>query len=188
MQKPGIQSINATSKVLTQFRSQNPFGVFTWNFTFRAQIWYGTLTVVIIFWWPANAVCFMAINLHNLMNANIARKYVDNRHLDNAVHIIINVLVIKTGITDETLKSYHVENENDMIWCYWSNPYMTFCKVWKHPGGCLNIKMSSYQYRDSHFRDKTVSLENTLLKLSYSLMWHLFIKSKCFQRFLSEQW
>ena len=128
MQKPGIQSINTTSIVLTQFRSQNPFGVFTWNFTFRAQIWYGTLTVVMIFWWPANAVCFMAINLHNLMNANIARKYVDNRHLDNAVHIIINALVIKTGITDEALKSYHVENENDMIWCYWSNPYMTFTK------------------------------------------------------------
>ena len=25
------------------------------------------------------------------------------------------------------------------------------------PGGCLNIKMPSYQYRDSHVKDKTVS-------------------------------
>ena len=26
-----------------------------------------------------------------------------------------------------------------------------------HSGGCLNIKISSYQYRDSHVKDKTVS-------------------------------
>ena len=25
------------------------------------------------------------------------------------------------------------------------------------PGGCLNIRMSSYQYRDPHVKDKTVS-------------------------------
>ena len=25
------------------------------------------------------------------------------------------------------------------------------------PGGCLNIKMSSYQYKDPHVKDKTVS-------------------------------
>ena len=24
-------------------------------------------------------------------------------------------------------------------------------------GGCLNIKMSSYQYKDAHVKDKTVS-------------------------------
>ena len=31
----------------------------------------------------------------------------------------------------------------------------------KEPGGHLNIKMPSYQYRDSHVKDKTV------LRLSY---------------------
>ena len=34
------------------------------------------------------------------------------------------------------------------------------CSGWslgKRPGGRLNIKMPSYQYRDSHYKDKTVS-------------------------------
>ena len=34
-----------------------------------------------------------------------------------------------------------------------------------HPGGCLNIKMLSYQYRDPHVRDKTV------LRPSYLKTW-----------------
>ena len=34
-----------------------------------------------------------------------------------------------------------------------------------HPGGRLNIKMPSYQYRDSHVKDKTVSL--TVLSLTW---------------------
>ena len=33
------------------------------------------------------------------------------------------------------------------------------------PGGRLNIKMSSYQYRDSHVKDKTVS--PTVLSLTW---------------------
>ena len=32
-----------------------------------------------------------------------------------------------------------------------------FCLFGKIPGGRLNIKMPSYQYRDSHVKDKTVS-------------------------------
>ena len=36
--------------------------------------------------------------------------------------------------------------------CNWN------CKAsYSNPGDCLNIKMSSYQYRDSHVKDKTVS-------------------------------
>ena len=30
-------------------------------------------------------------------------------------------------------------------------------RVYWHPGGHLNIKMLSYQYRDPHVKDKTVS-------------------------------
>ena len=34
-------------------------------------------------------------------------------------------------------------------------PCQDYSVYW--PGGCLNIKMPSYQYRDSHVKDKTVS-------------------------------
>ena len=36
---------------------------------------------------------------------------------------------------------------------------------WVWPAGCLNIKMLSYQYKDSHVKDKTVSL--TVLSLTW---------------------
>ena len=39
------------------------------------------------------------------------------------------------------------------------------CKRLGRPGGRLNIKMSSYQYRDSHVKDKTVS--PTVLSLTW---------------------
>ena len=46
-----------------------------------------------------------------------------------------------------------------------SNPGKTVF-IWKWgPGGCLNIKMPSYQYRDSHVEDKTVS--PTVLSLTW---------------------
>ena len=39
-------------------------------------------------------------------------------------------------------------------------PYIGQISPWFHkhtPGGCLNIKMSSYKYRDPHVKDKTVA-------------------------------
>ena len=53
---------------------------------------------------------------------------------------------------------------NVLTWtCQW-----TTCQVasdLRRPGGHLNIKMSSYQYRDSHVKDKTVS--STVLSLTW---------------------
>ena len=48
-----------------------------------------------------------------------------------------------------------------------NGPYLSFnwVNVSQHPGGRLNIKMSSYQYRDSHVNDKTVS--PTVLSLTW---------------------
>ena len=55
----------------------------------------------------------------------------------------------------------HVElNHWFNIWCpLWD------CVWGMGPGGRLNIKMSSYQYRDSHVKDKTVS--PTVLSLTW---------------------
>ena len=61
----------------------------------------------------------------------------------------------------------------------WLHPDLNFCqfcflmsewfwdisKANDSPGGCLNIKMPSYQYRDSHVKDKTVS--PTVLSLTW---------------------
>ena len=38
-----------------------------------------------------------------------------------------------------------------------SKPFSNVLLLSQMSGGCLNIKMSSYQYRDSHVKDKTVS-------------------------------
>ena len=42
--------------------------------------------------------------------------------------------------------------------------FIIFAQHWESPGGRLNIRMSSYQYRDPHVKDKTVSLP--------SYLWH----------------
>ena len=34
---------------------------------------------------------------------------------------------------------------------------IVWCRCWDGAAGCLNIKMSFYQYRDSHYKDKTAS-------------------------------
>ena len=36
-------------------------------------------------------------------------------------------------------------------------PFIKIRQSYNHQGGCLNIKMSSYHYRDLHAKDKTVS-------------------------------
>ena len=55
---------------------------------------------------------------------------------------------------------------NEIIWLYglsWQEESSWICEVnskicvYLVPGGRLNIKMLSYQYRDSHVKDKTVS-------------------------------
>ena len=42
---------------------------------------------------------------------------------------------------------------------YWDSPQLGYQQVWDRPGARLNtfIKMPSYQYRDPHVKDKTVS-------------------------------
>ena len=51
------------------------------------------------------------------------------------------------------------------IICSCLQPYVIFIarELSSLPGGGLNIKMSSYQYRDSHVKDKTVSRPSYLL-------------------------
>ena len=54
-------------------------------------------------------------------------------------------------------KVFCIVNEIIYIHCWW--------RVLLQTGGRLNIKMSSYQYRDSHVKDKTVS--PTVLSLTW---------------------
>ena len=64
-----------------------------------------------------------------------------------------------------------------MIFCVCGAPYsrMTDTDL-KQTGGCCNIKMPSYQYRDSHVKEKTVS--PTVLYLTwespYLVRWSLY--------------
>ena len=48
---------------------------------------------------------------------------------------------------------------------FWSDLWVKVTPAFIGPGGRLNIKMPSYQYRDSHVKDKTVS--PTVLSLSW---------------------
>ena len=60
--------------------------------------------------------------------------------------------------------SYCKSFENEAPpWCL--DELQIFDNMTRHPGGRLNIKMPSYQYRDSHVKDKTVS--PTVLSLTW---------------------
>ena len=59
-----------------------------------------------------------------------------------------------------------IEHLNRKVNSNWKEPScLSLVKPRLEPGDCLNIKMWSYQYRDSHFKDKRVSL--TVLYLTW---------------------
>ena len=60
-----------------------------------------------------------------------------------------------------------LSNEFSLIQNAWiaieiSLMFVTKDPINSNPGGCLNIKMSSNQYRDPHVKDKTVSRSSYL--------------------------
>ena len=76
-------------------------------------------------------------------------------------------------------KSWVIEGKNVLFLhfqyhgCWWTGD-------WRKTGGCLNTKMPSYQYGDSHYKGKTASWLSYLYNgNSHTRLDHLYIETGC---------